>query len=157
MENQIQEKQEENQESLSLSKKTIVYLHETSPWLKFFSIVGFIFSGITFLLSFFFLGSSGVSEKISDLNSGSGSSLITGIFLFIVYVGLAIVMYIPSKYLYTYAKTLKVLNQQSGNNDLEGAFYLQKKFWRFLGVLTIVYLAILIFIIPFIAGYISKA
>jgi len=147
MENQIKESQNTNEGNLSVSQQSINYLNETSPWLKFISIIGFVFSGLTFFSSFFILGASNYGYKLDIFSS---------ILLFIIYVAIAIIIYIPNKYLYNYSIKIRDLSTLSSNNDLEEALYIQKKFWKFLGVVSIVYLASLVIIIPFTLGYISN-
>ncbi len=107
MENQNYKKQESNPLSSLLSDKTIRYLSETEPWLKFFSIIGFVTSGITFFVSFYFLGSSGKTGQLLGISYE--------FFVFILYFITSIIIFIPSKYLYNSAKKIKDLLLLSRN------------------------------------------
>jgi hypothetical protein len=126
----------------SLSQLMLEDLQKTAPWINFISIVGFILSGFMIIAAIFILVAS-----IAGRNAGMG------IGMFIVYLILAIVMIYPNIYLNNYARYLKEFTFYNNPDSLESAFLMQRKFWKYMGVLTIIYIAfILIAIIGGVFG-----
>jgi len=136
MEHEVLDNQETMGSSGIFSQEAIENLSKTAPWIKFLSIMGFIMSGFFLLVAFFSLGSFGFAKSFG----GEG----LGIFGFFIYIILAVVVYLPNKYLYNYATELSDFCLTKDSRLLEIAFLMQKKYWSYMGVLVIVYLALIV-------------
>ena len=142
MENLTQNNPETTTSNAMLSQLSVQYLLGTAPWMKFFSILGFIMCGFMVLAAFIGLVSGSAYGGIGG-----------GVGVFIVYIIMAIVIYFPNKYLYNYAIGIRDFNISNDNSLIEKSFLMQKKYWKYMGVLVIIYLSFAaIALIAFILG-----
>ena len=143
----------EDQNKLSLNDLAIDALRESAKWCMFLAILGFIFIGLMVIIGAIM----GVAmAAIPDNNPAFGGSMnpfmaIKG-YLGIFYILLAVLYFFPVYYLFNYAKGIKQA-VQSGNSDvLSNALVSLKSHHKFLGIMTIVMIALYIIgIICFIA------
>jgi hypothetical protein len=121
--------------AFSIDETAKGYLLETARWAKFLAIVGFVVIG---LLS---VGGLILSTAFSRLGNSAGSGYLS-VFMFVVYVLIAILYFFPTYYLFRFSSGIKpaVLNADQGQLN-ESLLYLRKAF-RFIGVLTLVGLGI---------------
>lgn len=111
------------------------YWRETANWSLFVSILMFIFIGLL-LLGMFFGG-------FAMANVGGG-----GIVMVLVFFLYALVLFFPAWYYYKFATLTKLAVQMGDNNALEDGFDYLKRFYRFIGILIIVFIALyLLFLI----------
>lgn len=106
-------------------------IRQTAPWMTFMSILGFVACGLMLLagIALFFL-----SSKLSlPIPPSMG----------LVYIIMAVIIFFPYLYLYQTAESFRGFVQRGDVNAMETALMLQKKFWRYLGILTLVYMAVL--------------
>ena len=135
MENNLEKNEEINNGNLVLSQTAIESLQKTSPWAKFISVIGLIFGGFLIVAAFYFLLS-------KDLLRNNGSSMC------ITYLIFAFICIRVNLLLYNYSVELKNINNE---NSLEYAFMMQHKFWKYNGIVVIVYLSfVLLFLFSFI-------
>jgi hypothetical protein len=115
------------------------YLREASPWLRFIGILGFIGSGLIALggLVFIFL-----VVLISDL-AGEFGGILAGTFMGVLYILLGLVSFFPAKFCYGFGSKISHYTLSNSEKDLEEAFKNNRSLWKFLGILAIVYLAII--------------
>ncbi len=115
----------------AITSLSVEYLSDTAPWIKFISILGFIICGIMVIMSFVFL----------VIPTMLGMSFIA----FFVYLAGALVMFFPNLYLYNYAGKITDYCNTNNMDDIETAFEMQKKYWKYVGICAIIYLAFILF------------
>jgi hypothetical protein len=119
--------------------------------MRFLGIMGFIscglfsFGGIFVAIVpgfWFFLRSEGVDIPAAPLERWA--AVIAGL----VYFACAVVWFFPSRWLYKTGARLRDYVRTGAEADLEEAFRANKAFWKFLGIITIISLALIpVFII----------
>ena len=140
---------EENQ--LKQLEECKSYVLSTSKWLKFFGI--FMIIGIVCLvilaISFMSGGSALASTLSGDLPEIKGVTAVTGV-IYLIFAG---IMVFPTIYIFRAANAGYAAVES--NDDAQMVEFLKntKSYWKFMGIYTIVLLAmvILIFIIALIA------
>jgi uncharacterized membrane protein len=131
----------------SLNDAMVRYLRETSPWARFLGIIGFIQCGLMALgglvslavIPAFFSELSDLSGMPSFIAGGVG-----GLFGFIYIIGAAL-LFFPARFAYNFGTKLRSYQRSGAEEDLESAFKNSKSLWKFLGILTIVSLAVVPF------------
>ena len=120
------------------------YLDETRPWVRFISIMTFVMAGLMLLLGVVMV-SVAVFGGLVARNRGTlgvlGSAIGGGV-MALVYLALACVYIAPGVYLSRYAAAIKLLRANCNPGGLEDALKHQKSFWRFVGILTVISLAV---------------
>lgn len=113
------------------------------PWIRYFSVLGFIGCGLLVIVGFCF----GVLGVVSEALRASGP------LLGLVYLGLAVVYLFPALYLHRCANALRDLAGNRRVEFAEAALSQQYKFWRFSGIVSIV----MLFLYPIIVFFIFVA
>jgi hypothetical protein len=107
---------------------TLGYLKETKPWVRLFSILGFIFSAFAVLAGLLMMVGAGfLGEEFQGA---------LGVGLGVFYLVFALLYIMPSLYLWRYASSIQTLLSSRRTADLDEALKQQKSFWRFIGILT---------------------
>ena len=133
----LEKNEDSNERSLVLSEAAIDSLKKTAPWTKFISILGLIL-GVFFIIGAFALFFS------------KGMLAYAGSTMGILYLILAFVFLRIHSLLYNYSNELKIINYDS---SLDYAFEMQQKFWKYNGILAIVYISfVLLAFLSFIIG-----
>lgn len=114
------------------------HLSSAAKWAKFLSIVGFVMIGI-FVLIGIFAGS--MMAIFGRSIEGAGSALGSGFFT-IIYLLIAAIYFFPCLYLYRFATRMQAAISSMDQNQLNDAFANLKSCFKFMGILTIVMLAI---------------
>jgi hypothetical protein len=118
-------------------------LRQTQPWVRFLSVLGFISSGLMVLI--------GVGGAVAMMSRGIG-------FIFLIYVPMALLYFVPSLFLFRYASRIAELRVIRGVKQLEDALAAQKSFWKFVGIAAMVVIAIYLlmlvgaFVLPLMMG-----
>lgn len=120
-----------------ISEKAIQSLRETRPWISFMGIVGFIMSGFILLASFLFLFAA------SNMPAYTRGGEAPFGFAFVLYLIIAVVSFFPALYLYNYGQNLKNYLAAGTPEALDEAMEMQKRYFKFIGILSIIYLAFL--------------
>ena len=126
---------------ITMSVTMFKYLNETSPWLRFIGILGYIGSGITVL--------SGILFTISMFTASdvfSGFAFPVWVFA-LIYIPLGVLFFFPAHFIYNFGQKIRNYRFSNSIEDLELAFKNNKSYWKFLGIICIIYLAIIPFII----------
>jgi hypothetical protein len=134
---------------ITLSETSLQYLAESSPWLRFMGIIGFIGSGICCLVGI-----------ISTITSIAASSLISELANFPVWIfsfiqiPLGVVLFFPAYFLFNFGKRIRTYQYTHSNEDLESGFKYNKSYWKFMGILNIICLALIpvALVITMVAG-----
>jgi hypothetical protein len=120
-----------------ITENMVRYLKEASPWIRFIGIIGFIGCGFILLAGLVFLILSLVaSNAIGDAFGGIPTAAMA-----LLYLALGLLTFIPTRFLYKFGSRLRNYVQSGVESELEGAFKSNRSFWKFCGVMTIVYLA----------------
>jgi len=115
------------------------HLYEASPWLRFIGIMGYIGSGITVLFGIIFVFSTAFTSSFLGDELGDFPSWI----LFLIYLPLGVLFFFPAHFTYNFGKKLRNYRFSSSIEDLELAFKNNKSLWKFNGIITIIYLALI--------------
>lgn len=134
---------------IELLQETIQNLNETRKWTNFLSIMGFIFIGLMILIAF------AVSSMMTTMADGESALPFSGTVLGFVYLIIAFIYFFPILYLYRFSKYTKKALETKNSNDLNEAFKNLKSHYRFMGIITIVMIALyaLIFLIGIAVGF----
>jgi hypothetical protein len=114
----------------TLSPSIARILQDTQPWARTMGIMGFIIVG------FMILG--GLAAGIVGIATGNLQSVM----LMVIYPVLGILYIVPSMYLVRYANRIRDFVAQGHVSQLESALDAQRAFWKFVGVLTIISIAL---------------
>lgn len=134
-------KEEQASASLTISKEAINSLTETAKWTKFLSILGFIFIGLIVVMAFFAgsMMSFLPTQQIDQMPNSLG-------FLFtVIYLLMALLYFFPTKYLWNFSQKIKSALANQNEEELDAALSNQKSFYKFFGILIIVFLSIYAF------------
>jgi hypothetical protein len=120
------------------------YLGETARWAKFLAIMGFVGCGICVLVALFagtFIA--GTLAGVGD-NRGYMGGLVS-----FIYIAIALVMFFPSLYLYNFASRMQVALRSNDQEQLTRSFRNLKSCYRYMGILTIIYLGLIVLLMIF--------
>ena len=110
------------------------------PWMRFMGIMGFIGAGLVALLGILFIaGLSFMTEALDMADVGSGMAVFAGL----LYIGLAVLVFFPALYLFRAGTSLKTFRDSAASETLASSFTDSFRFWKFIGILYIINLAIL--------------
>lgn len=133
---------EENllQNEMLVDIEAINHLKEIALWAKFLSIAGFAGSGIMAFIGMF--AGTLISQFSPRLQSGGNTELVAGAIM-VLYVILGIILFIMFLYLYKFAIKMQLALKLNDQENLNYAFYNLKIYYRFAGILTIIYMVFL--------------
>lgn len=114
------------------------HLSETAKWAKFLAIIGFIFTVIIIMVALF------ASSIFSTLTAGGGSAGFVGTgILTTFYLVFAVVYFVLSLYMYRFAVKMQAGLQAPDQESFNLSLMNLKLVYRIMGILTIVYLALM--------------
>ena len=132
--------------SLSIDPVTKNHLSETARWAKFLAIVGII------ALTMMILGGaaysfwlSSIMQDFPDRSAGPPSSNYSSTFGIIAVFFLAImavIAFFPLLFMLRFAKQMRVALNANDQDSLNASFLNLKRYFRYLGILAIIYIAI---------------
>ena len=129
-----------NETGMVITHESREYLRESAKWGKFLAIVGFVFVGIIALLALF-AGSMLGGAMGREMGFAGG-----GIFITILYLGLAAVYFFPCLYLFNFSNKAKLALLTNSNAGMTEALKNLKSMFKFMGIFTIVILSLYAFI-----------
>lgn len=143
---------------ITLTVNSTGFLNETAKWAKFLAIIGFIMCGFMAIAAFFlpFLMSFMPTEDLMPMGiMGKG----LGLMMTIIYLGLALLLFMPCLYLYRFSIKMKTALLQSDSGILDTSFNNLKSFFKFYGIMTIVTISfyVLIFIVSIVGATIFSS
>ena len=151
---------EQNQDSslfgLGIDANSRTHLSEAARWAKFLSIVGFVLCGLIAIVGIF--AGSILSSMSSTFDGGYGNSPMgmrgMGAMAGVLYVAIALLYFFPCLFLYRFATKMKAALASNDQQTLNTSFQNLKVMFRFVGILTIIVLAIyaIVFLMAIIAG-----
>jgi len=114
------------------------YLIEASPWLRFIGILNLIFCGIIviggIIITIILFTLSGIMDDFDGVYAALAG---------FVYVPMGIVSFFPARFIYNFGTKIRNYQFTNADEDLELAFKNNKSLWKFLGILFIIFLAII--------------
>ena len=125
--------EQENRSELVLEIQAETYLRETRKWTKFFAILGFIFLGLGAFGSISIFAMSGFMSAYTPVPMG-------GIAVF--YLLLLAVYFFPVYYLLQFSNKAKEALISRSSQTLTEAMKYIKSHYKFVGIMTIVMLAL---------------
>jgi len=142
---------QETEPKITLTPNAIRFLFEIRKWAGFLAIMGFIGVGFIVLAALF------MGVIFSVLPMGNADMPFPGFIFTIIYLVLAVLYFFPVYYLYQFTTRLKTALLQRSDEFLESAFKFLKSHYKFIGILTIVMLALypIILIVAVVFGVMS--
>ncbi len=123
------------------------HLSETAKWAKFLSIIGFIITALIVIMALF------AGSLFSTLGGGIGSAGIIGTGLLSgLYLVFAVVYFVLSLYMYRFAVKMQVALQAPDQGNFNSSLLNLKLVYRIMGIITIVYLALVALVMLFGIG-----
>jgi hypothetical protein len=129
---------------LMISQGSRSVLVEASKWAKFLGITGYCLVGLIVLISFSMLFVS--SSFLEGTNLHMGMSIIL---MWIFYLAIAVIYFIPTNYLYRHAVSLRLAIERNDQRQLDSAFENLKSLFKFMGIFTIITLGLYLIAIFF--------
>lgn len=129
---------------LIISQGSRSVLVEASKWAKFLGITGYCLVGLIVLISFSMLFVS--SSFLEGTNLHMGMSIIL---MWIFYLAIAVIYFIPTNYLYRHAVSLRLAIERNDQRQLDSAFENLKSLFKFMGIFTIITLGLYLIAIFF--------
>lgn len=123
-----------------MTQKVVSILRQTQPWVRFLSVLGFIFSTLMVLV-----GTIGFAAMTF---AGAGAGPIERSVL-LMYIPMGVLYFFPSLFLFRYASRINALWANRSVRQLEDALEAQKSFWKFVGILMLVAMVLYVLIIAF--------
>ena len=113
-------------------------LSESKLWVRICSIMGFIMFGFMVLVSIGMMIGMSTAMMGADMPAGVGAGV--GIFVGVFYLAFSLLIFFPSLWLHKYAGAISQSERSRNMSDIVAALRYQKSFWKFMGILTLVYL-----------------
>lgn len=138
-----------------LSLEAQGFLKETAKWAYFMSILGFIGIGFMVVLALFigtiFSALNGISGNVNPM-MGIGTGFISGMYLVI-----ALVYFFPIYYLFQFSSKMKKAFKVNDNDLINSSFEHLKSHYKFIGIVSLVFVVLYVLIILFsvLAGAIA--
>ena len=138
------DQQNQNLFELQLDQPSTAYLGEAAKWAKFLAIMGFIFCAFMVVAALF--AGSMMSAMMSSAGSGFGSMYGSGV-ITVIYLFGAALYFFPCLFLFRFASQMQDAIRNHEQSKLQGSLKNLKSCFRFLGILTIVIIAIYVLIL----------
>jgi hypothetical protein len=136
--------------NLSIEPSILNYLSETARWGKFLSILGFIMCGIMLLIGMVIPS---MMTRMSAMGMAGNIFASLGFgFLIFFYIIIAIVYFFPCLYLFRFSSAMKAAIASDDQFKLTESFKNLKALFKYIGILTIVFLCFYVLAIVF-AGF----
>ena len=142
--------------SLSIDPLTKSHLNETAKWARFLAIVGMVLLVLMIIFGLFFSTMMATSSNPFEEPVEGGSGLMSGfgIGMAIFYIIMAVIWFFPLLFLLRFANTMKASLHSNDQNALNVSFQNLKSCFRYVGIITIIILALyaLIFVFALLGG-----
>ncbi|MDB5232351.1 MAG: hypothetical protein JWN76_3156 [Chitinophagaceae bacterium] len=121
--------------SLQVDSAGASYLYETAKWARFIAIIGFIMTGLLVMFGLF-------AGSILSLAGSGTTGKVPAVLISVLYILFALLYFFPLLYLYRFGTRMKEALLNNNQEVLDDSFKNIKSCFRFVGILTIVILAI---------------
>ena len=147
MENSLENKKVE------IGQEALGYFDTTRKWTMFFAILGFVFLGLMLvfglvagtLIRKFTSGMSGM-EGMEGMGSMGAAGGMASIMMIIVMLIFAVIYFFPLFYLLKFSQHAKRAVASCDANEMTLAFKNIKSYWKYMGILVIILLAVYLII-----------
>lgn len=138
-------------EQLVLNSKSKSFFKEIGKWCFFFSILGFI-SIFLIVVGAILMGT--VYAPLLDMATQQQGVSGVGTYVMWVYIFIAILYIMPVLYLFKFSRKIKVALATKSDDTLAEALENLKSHFKFIGVMTIIFISlyILLFVFSIFAG-----
>lgn len=129
-----------------VTNSMIESLRATKPWVRFCSILGFILTGLIFLGALFMGLGGGLMASSLDSSAGmpfAGLSVVASM----IYIVMGLLYLFPSVKLWKYGNRIADLMSSGASQDLEAALDAQRSFWKLIGIMIAIFIALYIAVI----------
>ena len=130
--------------SLSIDPSSKEHLSEAAKWARFLAIVGFVFLGFIVIAGIFISVTLSSVDSYGDptiRSSGLGARLGAG--AAILYMILALIYFFPLLFLLRFANATRTALASNDQELMVQSFLNLKRFLRYVGILTIIVLALM--------------
>lgn len=133
--------------SLSIDPVTKAHLSETARWARFLAIVGFIFLGLMLVFGIFLSTYMSTIFGRNDMYGGAGLGASFGVGMAIMYIIISALWFFPLLFLLRFANRMRTALNGNDQQALNISLQNLKVFFRFIGIMTIIVLALYALII----------
>jgi hypothetical protein len=133
-------------QELQIDSTSQAYLAETAKWGTFLSILGFIISGIIAIIAIF------IGTIFSSMSRGIGAAAIPAFgttFITVIYLIIAVINFFMSFFLFKFSSKMKAALYANDQDSLNESFKNQRSMFRLIGILTAIYVGILVLALVF--------
>jgi hypothetical protein len=130
--------EEEEVDALWISEDIRSYIYDTAKWTKFLSVVGFVFSAMIALSAF---GTAAFLSTLAKVSPGNPMVQIGSTVLTVVYLLIALLQFYPSFLLFKFSTSATQAVLYADQPSLAVAMAKMKSFFKFWGVITIVFIS----------------
>jgi hypothetical protein len=116
-----------DKDGLRISPEVRTYWRQSAAWAMFFAVLLFVFFGLASLFGLFAAMSAGAV------------GIVSGIFLIAIY---GVFLFLPGLYYYRFSTQMKAALNTEDTGMLDQAFINLKRFYRFVGILLIIFIAL---------------
>jgi hypothetical protein len=129
---------------LHVDHESTSYLGEAAKWTKFLSIIGFIFCFLIIIVAFFVgaIFSSPVMDRYGGTASAIGAGSIT-----LIYILIGLLYFFPCLYLFNFSTKMQAALRNNDQTQLNQSFKNLKSCFKYMGILTIIIIAIYLLVI----------
>ncbi|MDR3145369.1 MAG: hypothetical protein LBU21_03750 [Treponema sp.] len=121
-----------------LTDSMIRSLKGAAPWLRFLGILTFISCGVLGLSGLILTLVSFITEDFLEELGGFG-----GVLIGLLYIALGVLFIFPGRFTYNFGARIRNFLLGNSGEELELALKNNKSLWKFYGILSIVYLAMI--------------
>lgn len=139
MENEPNQNNQVEKNQINLSSKAVAYLYESEKWGSFLAWLVIAILAIIFVV---FVAASFFSSDQTQAYNQSEYKIL----MFIAYFIMAAIYCIPIYYLYNFSKNAKIAVSNKDSNQVENSMKNLKSLFKFYGIFSIIYLAIMLFV-----------
>jgi hypothetical protein len=126
---------------LQVDQQSISYLGETARWAKFLSIVGFVLCGLMIVFALFAGSILTTFAKLGSRDALTNSMGMGGAFISMIYIVIALLYFFPCLYLFNFSGKMQAALRNNDQTHLNASFANLKSCFKFVGILTIVFLS----------------
>ena len=146
MEQHLNENNNENPRDLiKIPQESILFFQETGKWTKLLAIVGFVFIGFMVLAAF-------TMGTVMSSFGGAESFPFQGILMGGIYLLMALLYYFPVMYLYKFSTNIKRAFVSMDSASFNSAIRNLKSHYKYIGIFTVISLAIYVMLLIGFAG-----
>jgi small-conductance mechanosensitive channel len=148
--------QNQNLFSLSIDPVTKAHLNDTAKWARFLAIVGMVFLGLIVIAAFFGLTMTGTSSvSFQGVERSDEMVNVMRVAMIGISIAVTVIAFFPLLFLLQFANRMRRSLAANDQEELNHSFQNLKKYFRYLGIITIIFLAF--YGIIFVLGIMGSA